>query len=192
MSTVAAPQVHLWTRQEYQQMAALGLFTHQRVELIEGQVVDMSPMGSEHATAVTLAAHTITRAFGAGYVVRWQMPFGVGALSEPEPDVAVIVGDARDYTAAHPTAAVLLVEVADTSLAYDRTEKASLYAKAWVTDYWLLNLVQRQLEVHRDPVADSTAPYGFRYAMTIVYATTEQVTPLALPHIRIAVAEMLP
>jgi Uma2 family endonuclease len=109
MSTLVAPHVHLWTRNEYHQMAELGWFARQRVELIEGQVIDMSPMGSEHATAVVLTAKAVEQVFGTGYFVRWQMPFGVGELSEPEPDVAVIAGDIRDYTTEHPTSAVLIV-----------------------------------------------------------------------------------
>jgi Uma2 family endonuclease len=173
-------------------MAELGWFAHQHVELIEGQVIHMSPMGSEHATGVALAAKAVEQAFGTGYFVRWQMPFGVGEFSEPEPDVAVIAGDIRDYTAAHPTSAVLIIEVADTSLAYDRTEKASLYAKAGVTDYWILNLVNRQLEVCREIVPDSEAPYGFAYANKTVLTVADQVTPLALSHITIAVVDLLP
>jgi Uma2 family endonuclease len=192
MSTLVAPHVHLWTRNEYHQMAELGWFARQRVELIEGQVIDMSPMGSEHATAVALTAKAVEQVFGTGYFVRWQMPFGVGELSEPEPDVAVIAGDIRDYTAGHPTSAVLIVEVADTSLVYDRTEKASLYAKAGVTDYWVLNLVDRQLEVYRHAIPASESPYGFRYANATVLTVEEHVTPLGLQHASIAIADLLP
>jgi Uma2 family endonuclease len=173
-------------------MAALGLFDRQRVELIEGQIVNMSPMGSEHATTVTLTAHAVERAFGDGYFTRWQMPFGVGESSDPEPDVAVIAGEVRDYTTTHPTSAVLIIEVADTSLAYDRTEKASLYAKAGVMEYWIVNLINRQLEVHRTPVPARESPYGFRYVDKTIFTATEHVTPLAFPAVVIAVADLLP
>ena len=120
MNVLAAPRVHVWTRGEYHKLVSLGFFDGQHVELIEGQVVDTQPMGSLHATAVALVARELERAFGAGYFVRWQMPFGVGDLSEPEPDVAVVEGDIRDYVDAHPRTAVLVVEVADTSLDFDR------------------------------------------------------------------------
>ena len=192
MSTLVAPHVHLWTRNEYHQMAELGWFSRQRVVLIEGQVIDMSPMGSEHATAVALTAKAVEQVFGTGYFVRWQMPFGVGELSEPEPDVAVIAGDIRDYTAEHPTSAVLIVEVADTSLVYDRIEKGSLYAKAGVTDYWVLNLVDRQLEVYRHAIPASEAPYGFKYANSTVLTVEKHVAPLGLRHASIAIVDLLP
>ena len=169
-----------------------GLFDRQHVELIEGYIIDMSPMGSEHATAVALTATALEHAFGPGYFVRWQMPFGVGEISEPEPDVAVVTGGIRDYTAEHPRSAVLLVEVADSSLSYDRMEKASLYAKAGVLDYWILNLIDQQLEVYRHPVLDSEAPYGFGYADRAVFTAAERVTPLALPSSTIVVADLLP
>jgi len=192
MSVLAVPHAHVWTRSEYHKMAELGFFDHQRVELIEGQVIDMRSMGSEHATAVALTARAVERVFGPGYFTRWQRPFGVGELSEPEPDVAVIAGEIRDYTAEHPTIAVLVVEVADTSLAYDRAEKASLYAKAGVAEYWIVNLIDRQLEVHRSPVLAREAAYGFEYADTAVFTGAEYVSPLALPHATIAVADLLP
>jgi Uma2 family endonuclease len=192
MSLLAEPQVHLWTRSEYARMAEIGLFTGKHVELIEGRVIEMSPMGSLHATGVALAAKAVERAFGANYFVRWQMPFAVGALSEPEPDVAVVAGDVRAYVHAHPTTAALIVEVAETSLEYDRTVKASLYAKAGVADYWILNLSDAQIEVFRMPTPDPEQEYGFGYAMKTVFTAAERVTPLALPQVAITVADMLP
>ncbi len=192
MSQVAAPTVHRWTRHEYEKMVEVGLFEGKRVELIEGQVIEMAPMLSAHATAVALTAKTVEQAFGAGYFVRWQMPFAVGELSEPEPDLAVIVGDIRDYTDEHPTRAALIIEVADTSLRYDREDKASLYAKAGVADYWVLNLNARQFEVRRKPVKDQTKRYGFGYAETAVFRPTDSVSPLAKPQTTIAVAALLP
>jgi Uma2 family endonuclease len=113
-------------------------------------------------------------------------------MSEPEPDVAIIAGNVRDYVDAHPTTATLIVEVADTSLAYDRTIKASLYARAGVADYWIVNLIERQLEVYRRPTRDAAQPYGFGYAEMTVYTAAERVTPLALPLASVAVADMLP
>jgi Uma2 family endonuclease len=160
--------------------------------LIEGQVIEMSPMGSPHITAVTLAGDTLREAIGRGYFVRIQGPLDCGELSEPEPDIAVIAGHARDYTDAHPNTAVLIVEVAETSLNYDRTTKASLYAKAGIAEYWILNLIDRQLEVHRTPVADPAQPHGFGYADITHHAATEVVTPLALPQVTVAVADLLP
>ena len=109
------------------------------------------------------------------------MPLRLGEITEPEPDVAVIAGSIRDYTDAHPSTAALVIEVADTSLAYDRTTKASLYAKAGIAEYWIINLNNRQLEVYRSPRVDATQRYGFRYADITIYSATECVAPLAMP-----------
>ncbi len=191
MTSLAEPRVHLWTRDEYYRMAEAGLF-ERRVELIEGRVIDMSPMGSLHATAVALAARTVEHVFTKDYFVRWQMPFVVSELSEPEPDVAVVPGTIRDYAVTHPTEAALIIEVAETSLTYDRTDKGSLYAKAQVADYWIVNLVDFQLEVYRQPVPDTTTLYGFIYATKLILGADATIAPLALPAAVIPVADLLP
>jgi Uma2 family endonuclease len=93
-----------------------------------------------------------------------QTPLAFDPDSEPEPDLAVVVGTPRDYRAHHPTTAVLIMEVSDTTLAFDRRQKGSLYARAGILDYWILNLNRRMLEVYRSPIADPVAPYGFSYS----------------------------
>lgn len=192
MSVLIEPQVHLWTRSEYDKMAELGFFDGKHVELIEGQVIEMSPMGSLHATTVSLTAKAVERAFALGYFIRVQMPFNVGEYSEPEPDVAVIAGEIRDYAQEHPTAAALLVEVAETSLTYDRESKSSLYAKVGIADYWIVNLADYQLEVYRDPRPDGAALYGFSYASKTSLTASDVVRPLVQPQRDIAVADLLP
>jgi len=192
MELLAEPQLHLWTRSEYYKMAEAGLFNGKHVELIEGRVTEMSPMGSFHATAVALTGRVLEQAFGPGYFARWQMPLDAGEFSEPEPDIAIIQGEVRDFKTAHPRTAVLLVEVAETSLAYDRTDKASLYAKLGIPDYWVLNLIDRQLEVRREPVVDASQLYGFRYAQVIILKPGDSISPLAKPEIKIAVDDLLP
>ncbi len=192
MALLTEPRIHQWTRDEYYKMAEAGLFDGKHVELIEGQVIEMSPMGSRHRTATTLTGDALRQVFRPGYFVSVQCPLDLGDISEPEPDVAVIAGNVRDYTDAHPTTAALVVEVADTSLAYDRTTKASLYAKAGLADYWIVNLIERQLEVYRHPTADAAQPYGFSYAEVTVCSAAESVAPLAMPQAHIAVAEVLP
>lgn len=191
MRQLTKPQLHLWTRDEYDQMVAIGLFDGKNVELIEGEVIDMSPMGSGHATAVALTAYSLIDAFGESYYVRWQLPFNASDISEPEPDVAVVVGTVRDYTHAHPSSAVLIVEVSDSTLAYDRKQKTSLYAKAGVTDYWIINLIDHQLEVYRNPVPDSEQLYGFGYASKTVLRAGDVVIPLH-KKVKIAVEQLLP
>ena len=117
-------------------------FEGRRVELIEGQVIDMAAMKSPHAVAIDLVDAALKAVvWQCGTTIRQQKPFVVSDISEPEPDVAVVRGSIRDYTDAHPAAAALLVEIADTSVSYDRKFKGSLYAKAGVVEYWIVNLV---------------------------------------------------
>jgi len=186
------PRVHLWTRREYYRLAEIGLFEGKRVELIEGQVIEMSAMKSLHATAVTLAAEALRKAFGEGWFVRVQAPLAIGGPTDPEPDIAVIEGDVRDYKGAHPKNADLVVEVSDTTLTYDRKRKASLYARAWIEDYWILNLNRRQLEVFHNPIADALASAGFKYRDRQIFKAGESVSPLAKLEVAIAVADLLP
>jgi Uma2 family endonuclease len=192
MVPVTPPQVHRWTRDEYHRMAELGFFEGRRVELIEGQVINMAAIKSPHAVAIDLVDAALKAVFGSGYYIRQQKPFVVSDISEPEPDVAVVRGSIRDYTEAHPTAAALLVEVADTSVSYDRTFKGSLYAKAGVAEYWILNLVKRQLEVYRQPIADNQATYGWHYGEVVTYQPGQSVTPLHAVDQWVAVEDLLP
>ena len=192
MRLLDPPHVHQWTHDEYYKMAEAGLFDGKHVELIEGRIMEMSPMGSTHATGVSLAGDKIRSVVGPGFLIRSQMPLDLGDLSEPEPDIAVVGGTARDYTKAHPKDAVLIVEVSESSLDYDRTEKASLYAAAEIPDYWVLNLIGRRLEVRRDPFPDAKELYGFGYKTVMILEAGDFVSPLAAPQSSIAVADLLP
>ena len=179
-----AVELHHFNREEYQRMGAAGLFPA-RVELIDGAVYDMSPQNSAHAGVVGLTEVTLRSAFGAGYCIRIQMPLALGDDSEPEPDVAVVLGSHRDYLADHPRTALLVVEVADTSLQHDRKRKLPLYARNGIPEVWLSDLPRRVVEVHRDPT-----PEGYR--SRVVLGRGDTITPLALPEARIAVADLLP
>ncbi len=181
-----------WTRVEYERLVDLGAFRPgERVELIGGALVVREPQGSPHATAVGLAADALRLVFGDGWTVRTQSPVSLDEDSEPEPDVAVVSGSRRDHRHAHPTHPVLIVEVADSSLEIDRSEKAGLYARAGIVDYWIVNLMESVLEVYRDPVADSVRPYGWRYASPVTLRAGDSVAPLGAPAARIAVADLL-
>lgn len=142
-------QPHRWTRAEYRAIADTGLFDQQRIELIHGHVIDMSPTNFRHVQACSLLLELLRDAYPKSFTILTQMPLAIGD-SEPIPDLAIIPGTIRDYTD-HPTTALLVIEVADTSLTYDRTTKAPLYATAKIPEYWILNLPARQLEVHRTP-----------------------------------------
>jgi Uma2 family endonuclease len=112
--------------------------------------------------------------------------------SEPEPDISVVLGSFRDYPRDHPGRAVLIVEIADSSLSLDRALKGSLYARARVPDYWIVNIVERALEVHRDPVADAAARYEWRYTTVATLRAGDTITPLAAPDSPISVADLIP
>jgi Uma2 family endonuclease len=181
-----------WTRDEYYRMAEAGIFKPgERVELIDGEVVEkVSPQSPPHANATVVVSEALRAAFHEGHHVRVQVPLLLGS-SEPEPDVAVVAGHPRDFSD-HPTAAVLVVEVAQSSLAADRSEKASLYARAGIADYWIVNLVDRRLEVYRDPIELPSAPHGFAYAAATVLLPGQSVRPLARPDAEVAVDALLP
>jgi Uma2 family endonuclease len=181
-----------WTRDEYFQMIDLGWFRDQRVELMNGEVIEMPAQFNTHAASITLTEDALRLAFGAGYWIRVQMTLDLSPHGVPDPDIAVIVGSPRGATRNNPTSALLVVEVAESTLGYDRNAKASLYAAAGISDYWIVNLVQRQLEVYRDPVADASQPYGFRYASRIILDPGDVVTALAATGAGIAVADLLP
>lgn len=188
------PDVRPLTREEFERAGELGIFRpDERLELIGGEVIrKMSPQKTSHATAIRQAEETLRRAFAAGYDVRVQLPLVLGPHNEPEPDVSVVVGSFKDYRQAHPTTAVLVVEVADSTLRLDRGAKASLYAQGGVADYWIVNLQDRVLEVHREPAALPDQPLGHHYRSITRHPDSAAISPLAAPRVSIAVADLLP
>ena len=175
-----------FSRRDYENMIRAGIIGEdERVELIGGRIVEMSPEGPLHAGAIDLCAEALRAAFGAGYTVRVHHPLAVDREDEPEPDIAVVRGGPRAHLAEHPHTALLVIEVAESSLAYDRSKKAALYARASFADYWLINLVDRQVEVHRDP-----APGGYRSVRALTAG--DEIAPLAAPSTHLAVATLLP
>lgn len=155
-----------------------------RVELIEGEILVMSPEKSRHAAVVDLVAEALRRIVGSGHTVRVQHPLGLGTSSEPEPDLCVVPGTPRDYLSAHPTTALLVVEVADSSLAFDQTTRARLYAAAGLPEYWIVNLVDRCVEVHRVP--------GEAGYVQVTRHDVGELSPLVLPGARVPVDDLLP
>src|SRR6266404_3366415 len=173
-----------FSRAEYERLIELGVFQPgEEIELIGGELMVAEPQGAAHYTAIVKTARALTAAFGAGWYVRTEGPIGLADDSEPEPDVAIVPGDADDYSRTHPSRPVLTVEVAESSLAADRQRKGSLYARAGLSDYWVLNLIDRVLEVYREPAPDSAAPFGWRHTRSEVFDATARVTPLAAPGI---------
>ena len=192
MSTLEV-RTRRWTRTEYGRLIAAGLLDEdERVELIDGQLIVREPQHTPHATAIDLVQEALRDAFGVGWRVRVQLPVALDEATEPEPDVSVVRGSPRDYLAEHPSRPALIVEVAQASLAFDRERKGGLYARAGIADYWIVNLVERVLEVRRRPIRSASARYGWKYQTVRTLRPGATVSPLAAPSARVAVADLLP
>jgi Uma2 family endonuclease len=177
-----------WTRQEYYRAAELGLFRpDERLELLDGEIIRQMTHKPPHAVAVGQAADVLTQVFGPGHHARSQLPLILSNRSEPEPDLVMVPGRRADYVSEHPKAAdaLLVVEVADTTLRFDRGRKRAAYARSSVRDYWIINLLHRQVEVYRDPS-------GARYRSVTVYDENETITPLSAPFATVPVSDLLP
>ena len=154
------PQRHRITVEHFYRMAEVGLFAEdERVELIEGEIIDLPPMGHRHAGVVDYLAKWLMSALGARAIVRSQLPLRLGDASEPLPDI--VVAQPRDdlYFDAHPTAAdvALVVEVSSTTLRFDRNVKVPMYARHGVPEVWVLDAGGQQIHRYRSPQRDQYA-----------------------------------
>jgi Uma2 family endonuclease len=187
---------YLWTVERFYRALSAGLFEHpERLELIKGEIIErMSPQDTPHSTSTLLTRDLLADLFRALGHVRSQMPLDLFRDTEPEPDVFVVKGAIRDYETRKPRPSdlLLVVEVSDSTLAYDRGVKASLYAEAGITEYWIVNLPERCLEVFRDAGAKAGERFGFGYHDVRRYAETESVAPLAAPDAPVRVEDLLP
>jgi len=193
MSPVIEPygETRRWRRVEYDRLVDLGMFEGERLELLDGLLVLREPQGSPHAATVSLIGQVIATVFGLGWHPRLHSPLALDDDSEPEPDVAVVAGIPLDYVDAHPSTAALVVEVAESSLRLDRV-KGGLYARAGIREYWIANLVDRTLEVHREPHPAAESTHGWVYRSIEHLCPPATVTPLAAPTALIHVADLLP
>ena len=181
-----------WRRVEYERLVDLGVFEGDAVELVGGHLIVAEPHGTYHASSISAADYAVRAILPSGWIVRVQSPVSLDDESAPEPDLAVVPGRPGDYRDSHPGHAALVVEVAESSLEFDRRHKGSLYARAGIRDYWIVNLADRVLEVHRDPGPDASAVYGWRYRSVVALRPPDVVVPLAFTSGRIAVADLLP
>ena len=181
-----------WRRVEYERLVDVGAFEGEPLELIGGQLIVAEPKGSPHAACVDMTGDALRAALPPGWIVRVQNPLALDDESSPEPDVAVVRGHHADYRHAHPARAALIVEVAESSLAFDRAQKGSLYARAGIPDYWIVNLVDRVVEVYRNPGPDVTASFGWRYSAVERVRPPATLTLLQLPQAAVHVAALLP
>jgi len=172
---------HRLTATEYRRMGEVGILrADARVELIEGEIIDMTPTGSRHAGVVRHIARLFERAIGDSAVVSIQSPVSLSDRSEPEPDIALLSPRTDFYKSAHPRPAdvLLIVEVADASLRYDRQVKVPLYARHGVTEVWIVDLERNVLTQYRDPE-------GERYRTATSLAELAAVELAALPGVRL-------
>jgi Uma2 family endonuclease len=152
--TSLAPQRRKFTVDSYYKMAEHGLLGEVRqVELINGDIIDMSPINSKHARIVDLITEALILHLRGEAIVRAQNPLSIGKKSEPEPDVLVAKFEHNRYGENHPVPGdvLLLIEVADSSLSFDRSIKKELYAKAGIPEYWIINLADEQVEIFQQP-----------------------------------------
>jgi len=180
---VASSAIRRLRLEEYDQLVSLGVFDREHVELIRGVIVRMSPQGAPHAGPVQrLTELLLPRLLGRAHV-RVQLPLVAGEDSEPEPDIAVVA--LGNYDVAHPSAASLVIEVARTSIAYDRGTKGPLYAAMGVADFWIVDVVNRVIEVHREP-------RGERYERVETHRAEASIALVAFPDVSVDVSAVLP
>ena len=185
----APPQVKRWTKREYNRLIDRDVFGKQRVMLVRGELIEMPAMGHLHVFGCSNVLEWLVRTLTPDYRIRDQAPFEVPGESVPQPDAAVVTHE-QMIRLPQPNAAVLVVEVADSSVELDR-QMAFDYAAALVPDYWLINMRDREIEVFRDPVPDATAAVGYRYQSHRMYRDGETIAPLVRPDAVVAVAALL-
>jgi Uma2 family endonuclease len=180
-----------WTVDEFHALYSLPAFESKKLVLLDGEILEMPNPNAPHDMGLGLALPLVTAAFRPGFWVRVQMALRLSQSTDPVPDLAVVPGSPHDYTQ-QPTTALLVVEVSDTSLAIDTGIKASLYAVAGIADYWVVDLNNRLLIVHRDPQPDAGSPSGVSYGTVTPLAAGQSISPLAAPQATVNVADLLP
>ena len=186
--TEAPFTIRKWTVKEYHKLGEMGFFhPEERVELLSGNIIKMSAKGTAHTSALGRTDRLLQNLFENLAWVRLQDPIALDDNSEPEPDIAVVRIDPFDYATHHPTPSevYLIIEVADSSLTFDREIKAKAYARSGITDYWVLNVNERQLHVFREPAVDG-------YQSELILGENGSISPLQFPAVNIAIQAMLP
>ena len=157
----------------------------ERVELIEGEIITMTPQRSRHAAVISKVEAALRQAFGPNCFIRIQMPLALTEHSEPEPDLAVVGGVPDDYIEDHPSTAFLIVEVADTTVSYDQNRKAILYATHGIPEYWIVNLPDSCIHIYREPK-------NKRYQFQQIFRGSERLAPLHSLDRDFSASEFLP
>ncbi len=187
---VGGPRPWRCTREQYTKLSEAGFFTEKRYELIRGEIIDMGKEGPRHFTAFMLALKVLEAAFGPNHHARAAGPLAFND-SEPQPDIAIVPGSPRDYATEHPATALFALEISETSLSYDLTTKAELYATAGIPEYWVLDLEGKQLHVFRDPRPLSPGLDTTAYSTHLTYSPGDTVVPLHAAN-AVVVTDLLP
>jgi len=181
-----------FTRDQFRDLDKHGFFIDRRICLIHGEIIEM-PVNEPHSAGVATVAEVFRAVFGAGFWVREEKALDVNTENDPIPDVVVVPGNTRTYrnspTAPDVSLARIVVEVADTTLFFDTTTKAEVYATAGVQDYWVLDVENDRLLVFRDP---QPAAGTVAYRTTLTLTAGDTITLLAVPGVTIAVADLIP
>jgi len=181
------PKRHRFTTTDYYRMGEAGVFGHDaRVELIDGEIIDMSPIGPRHSDGVDRFNELFVTRFAGVARVRIQNPIHLSEHNDPQPDVVLARRRAGGYGARHPEPGdvLLVVEVADSSIEFDRQVKAGMYARAGIPELWIWDLGRELILVHCDPTPDG-------YATIRVARRCESLSPLAVPDVVLPVSDLL-
>jgi Uma2 family endonuclease len=176
-----------FTVAEYRRMVEVGILSEDdRVELIDGEIIEMSPIGNRHAASVDVLGEITRERLGRGVIVRVQNPIQLDDFSEPQPDVSILKRRDDFYRHAHPRPedVLLVIEVSDTTLEYDRKVKVPLYARAGIPEAWVVNIPEESIEVYTDLAAGA-------YQTVISHVRGEEVQSRSLAALRVSVAEVL-
>jgi Uma2 family endonuclease len=185
-ATICDPKPLIWTTELFMRAAEAGAFDEKRVELVEGEVLEKTPASPRHTTSLLKVAEALRASLGAGQLIRCQAPVSILETSQPEPDVAVVSGEIDDYDDRHPNSTLLIVEVADTTLRFDRGKKAKIYSKAKLQEYWIVNLNADQIEVFRQPDGEGD------FAEKFIVKRGDRISPVGAPNAVIEVEQLLP
>lgn len=182
---MTATKIRLWTVEEYHKMINCGILTPEsRVELLEGRIIEMNPQRAPHAATTQRASDYVKAQLNQQAHIRMQLPITL-STSEPEPDIAAVNIDPKAYGDRHPTAGEIffLIEVSDTTLRIDRQEKALIYAKANIPEYWVLDVSDRQAYLFRNPT-----PKGYNSEM--LFSNNGVINPLKFPSVSLSLSQM--
>ena len=174
------------TTDRYQKMVATGVLTkYDRIELIEGEMLNMAPIGPKHATVADRLARLFMLAVHDAAIVSCGRPVNLGDFSDPQPDVMLLKPRLDDYSNAHPSAAdvLLLIEVSDSTLTFDQSTKLSLYARYGVSEYWVVDVEGKRIVVYREPAAKG-------YVRKLEFSAPNAISPQAFPDVEVAVREI--